>query len=73
MILQALKVSFHLFPPENLKDQSRSKALYEMLIDKSLDINVISTTSDGIQVVEIFDADDQSANRLSFNTQLYQR
>jgi len=66
-------VSFHLFPPENLKDQSRSKALYEMLIDKSLDINVISTTSDGIQVVEIFDADDQSANRLSFNTQLYQR
>jgi len=66
-------VSFHLFPPENLIDQSRSKAVYEMLTDKFLDINVISTTSDGIQVVEIFDADDQSANRLSFNTQLYQR
>jgi len=66
-------VSFHLFPPENLIDQSRSKALYEMLNNKSLDINVISTTSDDIQVVEIFDADDQSANRLSFNTQLYQR
>lgn len=66
-------MSFHLFPPENLVDQSRSKALYEMLTDKSLDINVISTTSDGIQVVEIFDADDQSANRSSFNTQLYQR
>lgn len=66
-------MSFHLFPPENLIDQSRSKALYEMLINKSLDINIISTTSDGIQVVEIFDADDQSANRLSFNTQLYQR
>ncbi|XP_025200911.1 tudor domain-containing protein 7-like [Melanaphis sacchari] len=69
---QALKVSFHLFPPENLIDQSRSKALYEMMIDKSLEINVISTNSDGIQVVEIFDADDQNPNRLSFNTQLYQ-
>lgn len=69
---QALKVSFHLFPPENLVDQSRSKAVHEMLTNKSLDINVISTTSDDIQVVEIFDADDQSANRLSFNTQLYQ-
>jgi hypothetical protein len=44
-----------------------------MIIDKSLDINVISTDSDGIQVVEIFDADDQNINRLSFNTQLYQR
>lgn len=66
-------MSFHLFPPENLVDQSRSKAVHEMLTNKSLDINVISTTSDDIQVVEIFDADDQSANRLSFNTQLYQR
>jgi len=66
-------VSFHLFPPENLQDQSRSRALYEMIINKSLDINVISTDRDGIQVVEIFDADDQNINRLSFNTQLYQR
>lgn len=69
---QALKVSFHLFPPENLIDQSRSRALYEMITEKSLDVFVISTKSDGIQVVEIFDADDQNVNRLSFNTQLYQ-
>ncbi|XP_022175197.1 uncharacterized protein LOC111037126 isoform X2 [Myzus persicae] len=69
---QALKVSFHLFPPENLIDQSRSRALYEMITEKSLDVFVISTNSDGIQVVEIFDADDQNPNRLSFNTQLYQ-
>lgn len=66
-------MSFHLFPPEYLKDQSRSRALYEMIYNKPLDINVISTNSDGVQVVEIFDADDQNPNRLSFNTQLYQR
>ncbi|CAI6350990.1 unnamed protein product [Macrosiphum euphorbiae] len=70
---QALKVSFHLFPPENLIDQSRSRALYEMITEKSLDVFVVSTHSDGIQVVEIFDADDKNPNRLSFNTQLYQR
>jgi len=73
MILQALKVSFHLFPPENLIDQSRSRALFEMITEKYLDVFVVSTNNDGIQVVEIFDADDQNPNRLSFNTQLYQR
>jgi len=44
-----------------------------MITEKSLDVFVISTNSDGIQVVEIFDADDKNPNRLSFNTQLYQR
>jgi len=66
-------VSFHLFPPENLVDLSRSRALFEMITEKSLDVFVVSTNSDGIQVVEIFDADDKNPNRLSFNTQLYQR
>lgn len=66
-------MSFHLFPPENLIDQSWSRALYEMMNEKSLDVFVVSTKSDGIQVVEIFDADDKNPNRLSFNTQLYQR
>lgn len=44
-----------------------------MIIDKSLDVTVISTDSDGIQVVEIFDSNDENADRLSFNKQLYQR
>lgn len=61
----------HLFPPDKLTE-SQSKALYEMMAQKSLDIEVVSTNSKGIQVVEIYDAKDRSENRVSFNTQLYQ-
>lgn len=68
MILQALKVSFHLFPPENFTKSLR-KALQELVIDKYLNINVVTTNSDGIQVVELFDADETDYS--SFNTQLY--
>lgn len=67
-----MKVSFNLFPPEQLTE-SRSKALNEMIANKSLDIKVISTNSDGIQVVEVYDAEDETENHISFNTQLYQR
>lgn len=44
-----------------------------MIKDKSLDVKVVSTNADGIQVVDIFDADDQAEDRVSFNIQLYQR
>lgn len=71
-LFQALKVSFNLFPPEKLTE-GRSRALYEMIIEKSLDVEVVSTNSDGIQVVDIYDADDRNENDLSFNAQLYQR
>lgn len=71
-VLQALKVSFHLFPPKQFT-ASLSKALEEMTIDKSLDIKVVSTDNDGVQVVEIYDSDDKTGNCISFNTQLYQR
>lgn len=67
-----MKVSFNLFPPEKFTE-SQCKALHEMIIDKYLDIDVVSTNNDGIQVVELYDADDQNGNRVSFNTQLYQR
>lgn len=67
-----MKVSFHLFPPEKLT-QSLCKALYEMTIEKRLDINVVSTDNNGIPVVEIYDADDQTGNNVSFNIQLHQR
>lgn len=67
-----MKVSFHLFPPEKLTE-SLCKALYEMTMEKYLDVKVISTDVDGIPVVELFDADDQTENRLSFNIQLHQR
>lgn len=72
MILQALKVSFNLFPPEKLTE-SKSRALYEMMIEKSLHVKVVSTNCDGIQVVDVYDADEQNENKVSFNTQLYQR
>jgi len=67
-----LKVSFHLFPPTKFTI-SLSKALEEMIIDKLLDVKVISTDNDGVQVVEVYDSDDKTGNCLSFNTQLYQR
>jgi len=44
-----------------------------MITDKSLDINVVSTDNDGVQIVEIFDSDDSTGNRVSFNIQLYER
>lgn len=65
-------MGFHLFPPEKLT-ASQSRALYELVNGKSLEVKVVSTDNDGIQVVEIFDANDENANRISFNTQLYQR
>lgn len=67
-----MKVSLNLFPPEKFTE-SQSKALYEMIIDKYLDIDVVTTNSDGIQVVELYDCDDESEHRISFNTLLYQR
>lgn len=72
MVLQAMKVGFHLFLPEEFT-KSRSKALYEMVSEKSLDVKVVTTDSEGVQVVEIFDAADDLENRTSFNIQLYQR
>lgn len=66
-----MKVSFHLFPPEKLTE-SQSKALYEMLAHKPLNIEVVSTNNQGIQVVEIYDTKDKTENRISLNTQLYQ-
>lgn len=65
-------MSFNLFPPEKLT-ASRSRALYEMMVDKSLHVKVVSTDSDGIQIVDVYDADEQNENKVSFNTQLYQR
>lgn len=44
-----------------------------MINEKSLDVEVVSTDSDGIQIVEIYDADGLNENDLSFNAQLYQR
>jgi len=67
-----LKVSVHLFPPEELTG-SRSRALHEMISDKSLDVEVVSVDSNGIQIVEVYDANERSGNCLSFNNQLYQR
>lgn len=61
-----------MFPPEEL-NESRSRALNEMISDKPLDIEVVSTNSDGIQVVEIYDGNDPSEDRISYNAQLYQR
>ncbi|XP_050537895.1 uncharacterized protein LOC126903619 isoform X2 [Daktulosphaira vitifoliae] len=68
---QALKVGFHLFPPEEFTE-SRSRALYEMAIDKLLDVVLITKDNAGVPVVEIFDAAEDPNTRLSFNTQLYQ-
>lgn len=72
MIFQVVKVSFHLFPPQKLTP-SQSKALYEMINNKYLDVELVSTNIDGVQVVDIYDHEDQNVNRISFNTQLYQR
>lgn len=44
--------------------------MQELVIDKYLNINVVTTNSDGIQVIELFDAD-ETDNYSSFNTQLY--
>lgn len=44
-----------------------------MINDKPLDIEVICSNSDGIQVVEMYDGNDPSEDRISFNAQLYQR
>lgn len=67
-----MKVEFHLFPPEKLNDKL-SKALYEMTLNKLLDVKIVSTNNDGVQIVEMFDINDLTGNYLSFNTQLYQR
>ncbi|XP_050422337.1 uncharacterized protein LOC126834455 [Adelges cooleyi] len=68
---QALKVSFHLFPPEQFTE-SKSRALYEMAVEKLLDVVLISTNKDGVPIVEIFDAEEDHTTRISYNTQLYQ-
>lgn len=45
-----------------------------MMSDKSLDVKVISTDNDGLQIVEIYESNENTTTpHTSYNTQLYQR